>query len=131
MTTRRTCLATLLSSGAALSAPPQSKASKPIVLFVDMPVDPAREDEMVRSFHTVFKPTAEKHPGYIDVKIVKIEKALMGAAPPSVNYRFILVYENEELRQKWVASAPHIKAWAKIESTFSTKSYTVLLCQDV
>ncbi len=131
MTTRRSCLATLLSSGAALAASPNNKASKPIVLFVDMPVDPARETEMVRTFHTVFKPTAVKHPGYIDVKIVKIEKALMGAAPPSVNYRFILIYENEELRQKWVASEPHIKAWGQIESTFTTKSYTVLLCQDV
>lgn len=131
MTTRRTCLATLLSAGAALSAPPKNKTSHHVVLFVDMPVDPSREEEMVRTFHTVFKPTAEKHPGYIDVKIVKLEKALMGAAPPSVNYRFILVYQNEELRQKWVASAPHIKAWGKIESTFTTKTYTVLLCQDV
>jgi heme-degrading monooxygenase HmoA len=131
MTTRRSYLAALLSSGAALAAPPKNKASTPIVLFVDMPVAPSRETEMVRTFHTVFKPTAEKHPGYIDVKIVKIEKALMGAAPPSVNYRFILVYESEALRQKWIASEPHIKAWAKIESTFTTKNYTVLLCQDV
>ncbi len=128
---RRICLITLLSGGVALDAAPERPASNPVVLFVDMPVDPSRETEMVRNFHTIFKPAAEKHVGYIDVKIVKIEKALMGTAPPGVNYRFILTYKNETLRREWVASEVHQKAWSTIERTFVAGTYTVLLCQDV
>jgi len=110
----------------------QTKTTKnPIVLYLDMQVDPAKEQEMIRNFHTIFKPTAVRHPGYIDVKIVKLDKVLTGAAPAGMNYRFQLTYESEELRQKWIASADHIRVWPTIENTLVTKNYTVLLCEAV
>jgi hypothetical protein len=55
----------------------------------------------------------------------------MGAAPAGMNYRFQLTYETEELRQKWVASPAHIKAWPTIENTLASKNYTVLLCDSI
>jgi len=44
-----------------------------------------------------------------------------------LNYRFQLIYQSEELRQKWVASDVHQKAWPTIEKTLSSKDYRVLL----
>jgi hypothetical protein len=75
----------------------------------------------------VFKPAAVKQPGYIDVKMCKLRNAVMGKAPEGVNYRFVLTYKSEELRQKWVASEIHQKVWPTIENTLKHKNYTVLL----
>jgi hypothetical protein len=130
---RRSYLKTILAAGAGLTtATAQTKAAKnPITLYVDMQVDPAKEQEMIKNFHTIFKPEAVKHPGYVDVKIVKLRSALMGTAPAGMNYRFELTYASEELRQKWIASPEHVKVWPTIENTLASKSYTVLLCDAV
>jgi hypothetical protein len=124
---RRTCLTTLLASAGYATAAPADAAASSILLHVDLAVDPAKEKEMLHNFKTIFRPAAEKFPGYIDVKMVKLRTAVMGAAPKGVNYRFILSYKSEELRQKWVASDIHQKVWPTIENTLSSKNYTVLL----
>lgn len=130
---RRTYLKTMFAAGAAagvVSAQKgEGKASegKGIVLIVDLPVRPGREKEMLRNFHTIFKPAAEKQPGYIDVNIVKLRSALQGSAPASMNYLFILKMESEEARQTWIHSATHIRVWPTVEKTLSTKNYNVLL----
>src|SRR5690349_10110522 len=103
---RRTYLKTMLAGAGACTGLPAA-TEHPIVLHVDLSVDPAREQEMLKNFHTIFHPAAVKHPGYIDVKMLKLRKAVMGTAPEGVNYRFQLTYESEELRLKWVASAVH------------------------
>jgi hypothetical protein len=129
---RRSYLKSMLAAGAGLTAASaQTAAKNPIVLYVDMQVDPSKEKEMIKNFHTIFKPEAVKHPGYIDVKIVKLHSALMGSAPAGMNYRFQLTYQSEELRQKWIASPEHIKVWPTIENTLTSKNYTVLLCDAV
>jgi hypothetical protein len=120
----------MLAAGAGLtaaSAQPGKAAKNPIVLYVDMQVDPAKEREMVKNYHTIFKPAASKFAGYIDLKIVKLRTALQGAAPAGVNYRFQLTYESEELRQKWAASEVHKEVWPTIENTLANKNYAVLL----
>jgi hypothetical protein len=101
---------------------------KPIVLYCDLAIDPAREQEMLDHYHNDFKPVAEKHDGYIDLKMVKIRSVISGYAPPKgVNYRFQLTYESEEKRQKWIASADHKKNWPLIENTVLDKNYQTLL----
>jgi hypothetical protein len=108
------------------------KATQPIVLYCDMPVDPAREQEMLDNYHNHFKPAAVSFPGYIDLKIVKLRKVMQGPPPPpSVNYRFQLTYESEEARQKWIASAIHKKNWPLIENTLTDKNYQILLTDAV
>ena len=82
---------------------------------------------MLRNFETIFRPEAAKHPGYIDVKMLKLRQTLMGKAPEGSNYRFVLTYASEELRQKWVATDTHKKVWPTIENTLLSKNYTVLL----
>jgi antibiotic biosynthesis monooxygenase (ABM) superfamily enzyme len=123
---RRAYLKTLLAAAAGGAAMAQ-KAQHPIVLDVDLSVDPAKEQEMLKHFHESFKPAAVKYPGYIDVKLCKLRSALQGSAPAGLNYRFQLTYQSEEMRQKWVASDIHKKVWPLIENTLTSKNYTVLL----
>ena len=120
----------MLAAGAGLTAASaqSGKAGKnPIVLYVDMQVDPAKEQELIRNYHTIFKPAASKFPGYIDLKILKLKTSMQGPAPAGWNYRFQLTYESEELRQKWAASDVHQKVWPTIENTLANKNYAVLL----
>jgi heme-degrading monooxygenase HmoA len=124
---RRTYLKTLLAAGVALTAPQAADAAHSIQLHVDLTVDPAKEKEMLRNFETIFRPAASKQPGYIDVRMLKLRTTLMGKAPAGINYRFVLSFQSEELRQKWVASDVHQKVWPTIENTLSNKNYTVIL----
>jgi len=124
---RRSYLTAMLAALASLKGAAAQVAKNPIVLHVDLVVDPAKEQEMLHTFHTVFKPAAIKHSGYIDVKLLKLKQALQGSAPAGMSYRFQLTYETEELRQQWVASEVHKKAWAMMESALRSKDYTILL----
>lgn len=109
------------------------EAKKPIVLYCDLAIDPAREQEMLDAYHNHFKPVAQKHRGYIDLKMLKLRKVIQGGPAPakSINYRFQLTYESEELRQQWIASADHDKYWPMIENTVADKGYLVLLTDAV
>jgi len=122
-TSLKTILAALATAAGALAAAP----GRAIQLHVDLAVDPAREKEMLHNFETIFGPEAARHPGYIDVKMLKLRTALQGSAPAGVNYRFSLTYRSEELRQNWVASPEHQRVWPTIENTLTSKNYTVLL----
>jgi heme-degrading monooxygenase HmoA len=105
----------------------QTAAKNPIVLYCDLSVDASREQEMLKNFHTIFKPAAEKFPGYMDVKLLKLRTVYTGAAPAGVNYRFQLTYESEEKRQTWIHSDVHQRVWPTVENTLSTKNYSTLL----
>lgn len=124
---RRQYLKTLAAAAAAGSLAQAAKTAHPICLHVDLQVDPAKEQEMLHNFQTVFLPAAVKHPGYIDVKMLKLRSALQGSAPAGMNYRFQLIYESEELRQKWINSDVHKKVWPTIEKTLVSPNYTILL----
>lgn len=124
---RRTYLQTMLAAGVGSAVVEAADTAHPIMLHVDLAVDPAKEKEMLHNFKTIFRPAAVKHPGFIDVKMLKLRSAVMGTAPAGVNYRFVLTYASEELRQKWVASEIHQKVWPTIEATLSSRKYTVLL----
>jgi hypothetical protein len=108
-------------------------ASRPIVLYCDLAVDPRREQEMLDAFRQHFKPVAEKHEGYLDLKMLKLNKVIQGGPAPAkgINYRFQLTYVSEALRQKWIASADHAKYWPMIENTVLNKDYLVLLTDSV
>lgn len=105
----------------------QPAATNPIVLYCDLSVDASKEQEMLNNFHTIFKPAAEKFPGYIDVKLLKLRTVYTGSAPPGSNYRFQLTFVSEEARQKWIHSDVHKKVWPTVENTLANKNYTTLL----
>ncbi len=129
----RHALAATTPTTSTAAAAPTSSARHPIVLYCDLAVDPAREQEMLDAFHHHFKPVAAKHPGYIDLKMLKLRKVIQGGPAPasSINYRFQLTYESEELRQKWIASPEHRKYWPMVENTVADKGYLVLLTEEV
>jgi antibiotic biosynthesis monooxygenase (ABM) superfamily enzyme len=121
----------LLAGTTAVSAGLTAEINKPIQLFVEMEVEPSREKEMLDNFRNIFVPEAKKHPGYISVKMLRFRKVVQGAAQPT-NYRFELIYESEELRQKWISSPEHRRVWPTVERTLkSTKDYPVLLFDEV
>jgi len=133
---RRSCiqLGSLMAVGAAGLAmtSPARAAGLPIVLYVDLSVDPAREKEFLDAYHTRFKPVAKKHEGYVDLTVAKIDKVMQGPGPAkSVNYRFQLTWQSEALRQKWVASPEHVANWPLLEKTLTDKNYTVILTHAV
>ncbi len=106
--------------------------TKHIRLYVEMDVAPAREQEMLRIFHETFVPEAVKHEGYIRVKMLKKRAVLMGTAPADHTFRFEREFENEELRQKWIASAAHQRVWPPVEAMMTTtKNYPVVLYDEV
>ena len=126
----------LMAAGAALGfgrfASQARAQTKHIRLYVEMDVAPAREREMLDTFHNVFVPEAVKHAGYVRVKMLKRRAILQGTAPAAHNYRFELEFENEELRQKWIASAAHQRVWPPVERCMTTlKDYPVVLYDEV
>jgi heme-degrading monooxygenase HmoA len=123
---RRNCL-TSLTTGAGTFALSQTRAPRLIQLHVDLSVAPAKQDEMLHIFHSEFRPAASKQPGFKDLQMLKLRSTLGGTAPAGSNYRFVLTFESEEQRLKWVETPIHKELWPKIEATLQSREYTVLL----
>jgi len=98
-----------------------------IQLHADLAVDPAREAEALRYFETVYRPTASRFEGYIDLQLLKFQAALVGSAPAGINYRFSITFASEELRLKWVASDDHQEVWGTLETFLTRHQYDFLL----
>jgi hypothetical protein len=129
---RSAFIATTAALGVGRFAAPAGAQTKHIRLYVEMDIPPAREREMLETFHNTFVPEAVKHEGFIRVKMLKRRSILLGTAPAAHNYRFELEFESEELRQKWIASAPHQRVWPLVERTMTTqKDYPVVLYDEV
>ena len=130
---RRTLLKSTLAAGAGLAlAQAQMKpGQKPIVLHVEMDVDPSHEKEMVSHFHNTFVPEAKKHQGFIEVRLLKLRSVMQGPKQP-IPYRFQLVFESEALRQKWIKSPEHQRVWPPLEKLLKNpKTYSVLLYDEL
>jgi heme-degrading monooxygenase HmoA len=101
--------------------------NRPVELHADLSVDPAHEAELVRYFEAVYRPAAKKFAGYIDLKLLRLHSVLLGEAPANLTYRFVITYETEALRQKWVQSEIHQEVWGTIEKMFASTDYDFLL----
>ena len=100
---------------------------RPIQLHADLAIDPGREAEAVRYFETVYRATASQFEGYIDLRLLKLQGALVGSAPAGVNYRFSITFTSEDLRQKWVVSDAHQDVWGTLETFLTKRDYDFLL----
>jgi heme-degrading monooxygenase HmoA len=123
--TRRNSLLALVATG--MAAVPAFPTSPAIHLHVDLFVDPNREQEMVDNFHKIFKPAISRQPGFVEVRLVKLREVKFGQPPAPPKYRLLISFQTEELRQKWVASADHQKAWPAIEKTLTGQKFTAVL----
>jgi len=122
---RRTCFG-LLAAGAlaGTAASATAATTRPIQLHCDLAVDPKREQEMLDNFEKIFRPVARKQPGFIDLKMLKLQTAIRGSAP---KYRFELTMTSEELRQKWINTPEHQKVWPTIENTLLDKNFSIIV----
>jgi hypothetical protein len=101
--------------------------SRSIQLHADLAIDPAREADAVRYFESVYRPTARRFEGYLDLQLLKLQSALVGTAPPGINYRFSITFTSEALRLKWVASDAHQEVWGTLETFLTKHDYDFLL----
>jgi len=100
---------------------------RPVKLHCDLSVDPDKEAEMVQYFETVYRPTAEKFEGYIDLRLLKLHSVLLGKAPGGLTCRFSITYASEALRQKWIQSDEHQIVWPKLQSFLASSDLDFLL----
>lgn len=98
-----------------------------IQLHVDVAIDPAKEQQMLEYFRNEFRPAARKFEGFIDVQMLKLRSVLMGEAPAGINYRFVITYQSEELRQIWLKADIHQTVWGAMEKMMTSTNYSVLL----
>lgn len=117
MVNRRKSLQTLAAAAVAATAIPAAPpaATQPIQLHVDLEVDPAKTAALEANFKKVFRPTISKQPGFVDVRLLKFRKAMVGEGPKTSFYRLLISFQTEEQRVTWVATADHQKAWPTIE----------------
>jgi len=101
--------------------------SRPIQLHADLAIDPEREVEAVRYFEAVYRSAASRFDGYIDLRLLKLQAALVGSAPAGINYRFSITFTSEDLRQKWVASDAHQEVWGTLETFLTKRDHDFLL----
>jgi hypothetical protein len=101
--------------------------SRPIQLHADLAIDPSRESDAIRYFETVYRVTASRFEGYIDLRLLKLQAALVGSAPAGINYRFSITFASEALRQTWVASDAHQEVWGTLETFLTKREYDFLL----
>lgn len=101
--------------------------SRPIQLHADLAIDPARRAEAVHYFETVYRPTARRFEGYIDLHLLELSAALVGSAPSGITHRFSITFASEPLRQKWVASDAHQEVWGRLETFLTRREYDFLL----
>ena len=101
--------------------------SRPIQLHADLALDPEREAAALHYFETVYRPTASRFEGYIDLRLLKLTGTVVGSAPPGVNYRFSITFASEALRRQWVASEAHREVWGRLETFLTKHDYDFLL----
>jgi len=118
-----------VAGGAVIAAAANAEPAKgrPIQLHADLAVDPAKEEEMLRFFSGKFRPAAARQPGFIDMQMLKLKSTLRGVAPSGANYRFVLTFSSEALRQKWIATDTHKQLWPILEGVLTDKNYSRLL----
>ena len=102
--------------------------SRPIQLHADLAIDPEREAEAIHYFETVYRPTAMRFEGYVDLRLLKLTAALA----PDVGSAYLdrspqLAFTSEALRLKWVASDAHTEVWGHLETFLTSHEYDFLL----
>lgn len=130
MLNRRNSLKTLAAAATGALAIPASAAAaagKPIQLHVDLDVTPGKEKTLEANFEKTFRPTISKQPGFVEVKLLKFRKSMMGDGPAHSSYRLLISFHTEEQRVTWVASADHQKAWPTIEGQLQGAKLTAWL----
>ena len=125
--TRRKHLQAATAALAGLAAVPAEAAGNPIQLHVDLDVDPAKEKTLLNNFRTIFQPTIRKQAGFVDVKLLKLQKVMAGKGPSDTMYRLLISFQTEDQRLKWVASDDHQRVWPKMDENLRGAKFSAVL----
>jgi heme-degrading monooxygenase HmoA len=97
----------------AASLPAAAQTRRPMMLHVDLMVNPAQEAPLRETYVKVFRPTIRKQPGFVDVRLQKFRVARAGEN--AAQYKLLISFQTEEQRQTWVASTDHDRVWPEME----------------
>jgi heme-degrading monooxygenase HmoA len=93
----------------------------PIQLHVDLEVDPAKENDLLDTFHRVFQPTISRQPGFVSVALLKTRVASA--------YRLVISFQTEEQRATWVGTTDHQRVWPQMEANLKGAKFAATLWQ--
>lgn len=121
---RRKSIQTLAAASAAAALSTMEAAPMTAIqLHVDLEVDPAKTKTLETTFKNTFEPVIRKQPGFVDVKLLRFKKAMVGNGPGKFNYRLLISFQTEEHRLKWVASSEHQRVWPEMEKNLTGAKY--------
>lgn len=71
--------------------------------FVELDVQPGKEDQLTGNYRRIFVPAISAQPGFRAVRLLK----------PADGHRWLLLIEfaTEQDRERWVATPEHEEAW--------------------
>ena len=117
--------ATLPAAAVSAAAPP------PMELHCDLELIPAREKEMLETYRKLFQPAITKQPGFVALRLLKLNAEKQGNAPAGCPYRLVISFQTEEQRLAWVASDLHQQVWGAMENTLQGAKFSALLYNTV
>jgi heme-degrading monooxygenase HmoA len=105
--------------------------SAPVELHCDLEVDPSKEHDLMSIFRDRFRPAIAKQPGFVGVKLLRLQAALAGEPPAHCRYRLVINFATEDQRAAWVASDLHQEVWGGgVETTLVGRKLVALLYGD-
>ena len=78
------------------------------VLHVDLQVKPASRFDLEGTFRATFQPAISAQEGFAGVELLRFRENENG-------YRLVIIFQNQALQQKWVASGLHQEVWPQME----------------
>jgi heme-degrading monooxygenase HmoA len=97
----------------AAAVPAAAQSAKPMMLHVDLAVEPSQDAALKETYENVFRPVIRKQPGFVDVRLQKFRLARAGDG--AARYKLLISFRTEEQRETWVASADHQRVWPQME----------------
>lgn len=79
------------------------------VLHVDLKLKFGAAPGFEHTYREVFRPAISAQEGFADVMLLR-------PTSEEDEYRLVIMFQSEPLRQKWVASALHQNVWSQMES---------------
>ena len=86
-----------------------------MLLQIHFDISPDKAADFERMYREAYAPALRKQPGYLGSKLLRLfppqAAQEIGADPTEFNYQMVLVFDTEENRRRWAASADHAVVW--------------------
>ncbi len=106
-------------------------ATPPMELHCDLELIPGHDKQLLEIYHKTFRPAISKQPGFVAVKLLKLNAEKQGKAPAGCPYRLVINFQTEQQRLTWVATDLHQKAWGAMESHMKGMKFNAFLYDQI